>query len=262
MAFWLALSGWPWRSLLPVATQRTGQLARQFGWLHRLLEEKYFMDAFNQRVFAGGAHGLGTGLWRRADQGIIDGFFVNGSARLVAVFASILRLGQTGFLYHYAIAMILGVALLLWWFAPLSVARDHAQMNTMQTMTSAGLPGFPSRSGFPFLRPCDSLSRQEGGSSGRAASRAPGGLGGLCDWIFGHAAPDCRIRPRSEGLSVRGADGLDCPVQHSVFSGIDGISLWFIPLTAADHHLRVVAAWQVIEDRIAQYMAHFSCFRG
>ncbi|MFZ9983567.1 MAG: NADH-quinone oxidoreductase subunit L [Burkholderiaceae bacterium] len=120
--FWLALSGvalaavfYLWLPNVPAS------IARQFGWLHRLLEEKYFMDAFNQRVFAGGAHGLGTGLWRRADQGIIDGFFVNGSARLVAVFASILRLGQTGFLYHYAIAMILGVALLLWWFAPLSV---------------------------------------------------------------------------------------------------------------------------------------------
>jgi NADH-quinone oxidoreductase subunit L len=120
--FWLAVSGvalaavfYLWLPAVPAS------IARQFGWLHRLLEEKYFMDAFNQRVFAGGAHGLGTGLWRRADQGIIDGFFVNGSARLVAVFASILRLGQTGFLYHYAIAMILGVALLLWWFAPLSV---------------------------------------------------------------------------------------------------------------------------------------------
>ena len=120
--FWLAVSGvalaavfYLWLPAVPAS------IARQFGWLHRLLEEKYFMDAFNQRVFAGGAHGIGTGLWRRADQGIIDGFFVNGSARLVAVFASILRLGQTGFLYHYAIAMILGVALLLWWFAPLSV---------------------------------------------------------------------------------------------------------------------------------------------
>ncbi len=120
--FWLAVSGvalaavfYLWLPAVPAS------IARQFGWFHRLLEEKYFMDAFNQRVFAGGAHGIGTGLWRRADQGIIDGFFVNGSARLVAVFASILRLGQTGFLYHYAIAMILGVALLLWWFAPLSV---------------------------------------------------------------------------------------------------------------------------------------------
>ncbi|MEY4001444.1 MAG: NADH-quinone oxidoreductase subunit [Pseudomonadota bacterium] len=120
-AFWLALLGvvvaavfYLWAPGVPAS------LAKAFSPLHRLLEEKYFLDAFNQRVFAGGARLLGVGLWRRADQGLIDGFLVNGSARLVGVFASVLRLGQTGFLYHYAIAMILGVALLLWWFAPLA----------------------------------------------------------------------------------------------------------------------------------------------
>ena len=57
-------------------------------------------------------------MWKRADQSLIDGFFVNGSARVVGAIASIMRIGQTGYLYHYAIAMILGVALMLWWFAP------------------------------------------------------------------------------------------------------------------------------------------------
>jgi len=120
-AFWLALSGvvvaavfYLWVPSIPAS------LAKAFSPLHKLLEEKYFLDAFNQRVFAGGARLLGAGLWRRADQGLIDGFLVNGSARLVGVLASVLRLGQTGFLYHYAITMILGVALLLWWFAPLA----------------------------------------------------------------------------------------------------------------------------------------------
>ncbi|NBT75448.1 MAG: NADH-quinone oxidoreductase subunit L, partial [Betaproteobacteria bacterium] len=73
----------------------------------------------NEWFFAGGARAVGRGLWQRGDQTLIDGFFVNGSARAVAGVASLLRLGQTGFLYHYAVAMILGVALLLWWFAPL-----------------------------------------------------------------------------------------------------------------------------------------------
>ncbi|MDP4800835.1 MAG: NADH-quinone oxidoreductase subunit L, partial [Burkholderiaceae bacterium] len=104
-----------WLPAIPLA------IATRLSWLHRLLEEKYFLDAFNHRFFAQGAHGVGLSFWRRGDQGLIDGFLVNGSARFVAILASILRLGQTGFLYHYAIAMILGVALLLWWFAPLSV---------------------------------------------------------------------------------------------------------------------------------------------
>ncbi len=120
--FWLAAAGlglsavfYLWLPAIPLA------IATRLSWLHRLLEEKYFLDAFNHRFFAQGAHGVGLSFWRRGDQGLIDGFLVNGSARFVAILASILRLGQTGFLYHYAIAMILGVALLLWWFAPLSV---------------------------------------------------------------------------------------------------------------------------------------------
>ncbi len=90
----------------------------RFSAIHRLLDQKYFMDRFNEIVFAGGARLLGGQLWKRADQGLIDGFVVNGSTRVVAAVASIMRIGQTGYLYHYAIAMILGVALMLWWFAP------------------------------------------------------------------------------------------------------------------------------------------------
>ena len=119
-AFWLALGGVILAAVfylaapgIPAAFQRT------FSTVHRVLEEKYFLDRFNEVVFAGGARKIGSGLWTRADQGLIDGFLVNGTARLVGVFAGLMRLGQTGFLYHYAIAMILGVALMLWWFAPL-----------------------------------------------------------------------------------------------------------------------------------------------
>ena len=119
-AFWLALGGvvlaavfYLYAPGIPAAFQRS------FSAVHRLLEEKYFLDRFNEVVFAGGARRIGTGLWMRADQGLIDGVLVNGSARLVGVFAGLMRLGQTGFLYHYAIAMILGVALMLWWFSPL-----------------------------------------------------------------------------------------------------------------------------------------------
>jgi NADH-quinone oxidoreductase subunit L len=118
--FWLALAGlltaavfYLLRPALPEA------LAARFRPIHRLLEQKYYLDRFNEFVFAGGARLLGGQLWKRADQGLIDGFLVNGSARMVAAIASIMRLGQTGYLYHYAIAMILGVALMLWWFAPL-----------------------------------------------------------------------------------------------------------------------------------------------
>ncbi len=120
--FWLMLLGVLSAYVLySVRTQWPAAIQKSFGWLHTLWMEKYYLDRFNLWFFAGGASQLGSSLWTKADQGVIDGFLVNGSARLVASVAAVLRLGQTGFLYHYAIAMILGVALLLWWFAPLAL---------------------------------------------------------------------------------------------------------------------------------------------
>jgi NADH-quinone oxidoreductase subunit L len=119
-AFWLAAAGVAtafWFYILSPGIP--AKISDAFAWLHRILEQKYYLDRFNEVFFAGGARRLGAGLWQKADQGMIDGLLVNGSARVVAAIAAVLRLGQTGYLYHYAIAMILGVALLLWWFAPL-----------------------------------------------------------------------------------------------------------------------------------------------
>jgi NADH-quinone oxidoreductase subunit L len=60
---------------------------------------------------------LGTGLWKAGDQVLIDGIMVNGSARVVGWFASLVRLFQTGHIYQYAFSMIIGVfALLTFWF--------------------------------------------------------------------------------------------------------------------------------------------------
>jgi NADH-quinone oxidoreductase subunit L len=117
--FWLALAGVVTSAVFYLAMpQIPAAISRQFRSIHVLLEEKYFLDRLNQFVFATGARALGGQLWKRADQGLIDGLLVNGSARLVGAIASVMRLGQTGYLYHYAIAMIFGVALMLWWFVP------------------------------------------------------------------------------------------------------------------------------------------------
>jgi NADH-quinone oxidoreductase subunit L len=88
---------------------------RSFKWLHTILVDKYGFDAFNQNVIVAGARALGGGLWRFGDQNIIDDGLVNGSARLVGWFSSVMRYAQSGYLYHYAFAMILGLASLLLW---------------------------------------------------------------------------------------------------------------------------------------------------
>ncbi len=77
--------------------------------IHALLENKYGFDDFNQFVFGGGGRGIGTGLWKVGDVAIIDGLMVNGSARLVGWTSALVRHVQSGYLYHYAFAMILGL---------------------------------------------------------------------------------------------------------------------------------------------------------
>ncbi len=83
--------------------------------LHQLLDQKYYFDRFNEIVFAGGSKVLGTVLWRVGDGMLIDGLVVNGSARLVGWFSGFIRVVQTGYLNHYAFAMVTGLILLLGW---------------------------------------------------------------------------------------------------------------------------------------------------
>ncbi len=117
LPFWLALAGvvTAWylylkNPALPAAIQQRVQP------LYTLLENKYYMDWFNENVLARGARLLGTGLWKGGDQAVIDGALVNGSARGVGWVAGVVRWVQTGYIYHYAFAMIIGVFALMTWF--------------------------------------------------------------------------------------------------------------------------------------------------
>jgi NADH-quinone oxidoreductase subunit L len=86
--------------------------------LYTLLDNKYYMDKFNEAVFARGARLLGEGLWAAGDRAIIDGLLVNGSAKVVGWFSSITRVFQTGYIYHYAFVMIIGILGFLVYFLP------------------------------------------------------------------------------------------------------------------------------------------------
>jgi NADH-quinone oxidoreductase subunit L len=90
----------------------------KFKAVHTLLDNKYYLDKFNQVVFAGGARLLGEGLWKVGDKTLIDGLLVNGSAKVVGWFSSLTRLAQTGYIYHYAFVMILGILGFLVYFLP------------------------------------------------------------------------------------------------------------------------------------------------
>jgi NADH-quinone oxidoreductase subunit L len=94
--------------------------SKRFSTIYTLLVNKYYADDINQAVFAGGAVGLGRKLWKIGDAFIIDGLIVNGSARVVGWTAGVVRKVQSGYLYHYAFSMIIGLLLLLFWFVFMS----------------------------------------------------------------------------------------------------------------------------------------------
>ena len=94
-------------------TELPGKIKNSFGLIYDILDNKYGFDAFNEKVIAGGTRGLGHMFSKFGDIMLIDGLIVNGSAKTVAWFSSVLRHVQTGYLYHYAFAMILGLIGLL-----------------------------------------------------------------------------------------------------------------------------------------------------
>ncbi len=115
-ATWLALGGvvTAWYLYLR-RPDLPARIAARLPRLYRLLVNKYYFDWFNENVVAAGVRNFGTGLWRRGDESVIDGWLVNGSARAVAALSAVVRRAQTGFLYHYAFAMIIGLTLLVGW---------------------------------------------------------------------------------------------------------------------------------------------------
>jgi len=117
MPFWLALAGVVSAYYCYMINPRVpAWFYKHFHALHTLLENKYYMDKFNEVVIAGGARLLGGGLSRVGDKTLIDGLIVNGSAKVVAWSSRVIRVLQSGYIYHYAFVMILGMLGLLSYF--------------------------------------------------------------------------------------------------------------------------------------------------
>lgn len=112
--FWLALAGvvlsWFFYLRQPAIP---AWIKSHFSWVYTVLDNKYYMDDLYLKVLAPGARVVGSVLWKLGDTIMIDGLVVNGSARLVGMTGAVLRRVQSGRLYHYAFAMIMGMLLLL-----------------------------------------------------------------------------------------------------------------------------------------------------
>jgi len=114
IVFWFAAAGIATAWYLYVKRPDLPQvISEKAGLIYTILVRKYGFDELYQWLFGNGAVLFGTGLWKGGDVALIDGVFVNGSARLVGWFATIVRQLQSGFIYRYAFAMIIGVLVLL-----------------------------------------------------------------------------------------------------------------------------------------------------
>jgi NADH-quinone oxidoreductase subunit L len=116
LPFWLALAGvataWLFYLQMPSIP---AALDRNLKPLRTVLENKYYLDWFNEHVLAAGARMTGLALWKGGDQALIDGTLVNGSARVVGWTASVMRQLQNGHLYTYALVMLLGIFGFMTW---------------------------------------------------------------------------------------------------------------------------------------------------
>ena len=92
-----------------------GTIQRRFSGLYRILDNKYYFDWFNENVLARAARATGMGLWKGGDVAVIDGVLIDGSARGIGSLAAVTRLLQSGYLYWYALFMIVGVIGLMTW---------------------------------------------------------------------------------------------------------------------------------------------------
>jgi NADH-quinone oxidoreductase subunit L len=117
LPFLLAMSGVVLAWYIYLKQPSIADAAQQkFAFVYRMLDKKYWIDELYVKVFSDGSRGLGKGFWKGGDSVLIDGLLVNGSARLVGWFAGVIRHMQTGMLYHYAFAMIIGLVGLLYLF--------------------------------------------------------------------------------------------------------------------------------------------------
>jgi NADH-quinone oxidoreductase subunit L len=113
---WLAAAGVATAYLFFLKNPAWADAAQQrFNALYKLLVNKYYFDWFNENVIAPLARGVGRLFWKGGDELLIDGVLVNGSARSIGVMSAVVRQIQSGYLYHYAFAMIIGLCALVAW---------------------------------------------------------------------------------------------------------------------------------------------------
>jgi NADH-quinone oxidoreductase subunit L len=114
--FWLAMAGLAAAAYLYLLRpDLPAKIKSKAEGLYKVLDRKYYFDDLYIKGFAAWGRRIGMTLWKRGDQFFIDGVLVNGTANSVARLAGVMRQLQSGYLYTYAFAMIIGLTMFLGW---------------------------------------------------------------------------------------------------------------------------------------------------
>ena len=224
------------------------QLREQFGALYRLLENKYYADWLAERVIPAAGRATGSLFWRVGDVTLIDGGLVNGSARVVGWGSALIRRLQTGFLYHYAFAMVIALALLAGWLL-ISAGR---KLTVPEFGLLSVLIWLPILGGVLLLFVGNRL-----GSGHRWLALALAVLTFMLSLPlyagFDGSTADMQFVERIPWIPA---------FRVEYFLGIDGLSIPLILLTTFLTPIVVIAGWEVVKLRPVQYFAAFLILEG
>ena len=237
--FWLAMAGLAsaWYIYMKIFVATRWAYDSSAGCIPA--DRKYYMDDFNQQVFAKGSVGLGNGLMAFGERLVIDGLVVNGSAKVVGWFSGLVRHVQTGYLYHYAFSMVAGILLMLTWFLFFRHCRFYLEIDMLDLPILSLLIWLPIIGGMGVL--------------------IVGDRSGARQFALGIAVLTFLLSlPLYTGF-----DRTAVPMQFEEWMpwveafkinyhlGVDGISMPLLLLNTFMTVLVVVAGWEVIQYRVS-----------
>ena len=217
-------------------------LARDQGVLYRFLLNAWYFDRIYDFIFVRPTMWLGRLLWKGGDGFVIDGFGPDGvSARVLDVTRNVVRL-QTGYLYHYAFAMLIGVAAFVTWFmfAGAALMTSWPILSVVTFLPIAGAV-------FIALLRDDEAGVRNARWVALWTTLITFAISLILVWRFDLASADFQFLEKRPWLG--GA------ITYSM--GVDGISLPFVILTTALMPISILASWTSIQSRVREYMIAF-----
>ena len=221
------------------------RLARQHQALYQFLLNKWYFDELYDLIFVRPTLWLGRLLWKGGDGWLIDGFGPDGvSARVLDVTRNVVRL-QTGYLYHYAFAMLIGVAALH------HLVHVRGRRRTDGELADPLRHHLPAAASARCSSPCcardDAASQRNARWVALWTTLVTFAVSLMLVWRFDPGSPEFQFVEKQPWLAG----------SITYHMGVDGISLPFVILTTALMPICIIASWRAIQTRVKEYMIAF-----